>query len=72
MNCALRSMILFGCLGEFMKYSELNDAAKAVARKDYQDGWLETHTDIFTDEELDGFCKDTDAFESSNFLGFSK
>lgn len=43
-----------------MKYSQLSDAAKAAARKDYQDGWLEAHTDIFTDEELDGFCKDTE------------
>lgn len=43
-----------------MKYSKLSKKAKAVARKDYQNGWLETHNDIFTDEELDEFCRDTD------------
>lgn len=40
-----------------MKYLELNELAKQTARQDYQHGWLETHADIFTDEELDEFCR---------------
>jgi hypothetical protein len=43
------------------KYSELSETAQAVARKEYQAGWNETHPkDKFNDYELHGFCLDTD------------
>ena len=42
-----------------MKYSELDIDAQKVAMNDYQSGWLETHTDIFSTRELHEFCMDT-------------
>lgn len=51
-----------------MKYSKLNEKAKKEARKSYQLGWLETHTEIFSESELDEFCKDCeDVIEYNKF-----
>jgi len=43
------------------KYSQLSQAAKKVAKKDYQKGWNETHNDKFSDIQLDQFCKDSES-----------
>lgn len=42
-----------------MRYSELGDLSKLVARNDYQNGWLETHDDLLSDDELHEMCIDT-------------
>jgi len=53
-----------------MKFSELSKNAKAVAVKDYIEGWKETHPDeTFTTEEATGFCMDTEDDVNYNHRG---
>lgn len=43
-----------------MKYSQLSEEAKKVAREQYQAGWLETHNETLSEQELDLCCKDNE------------